>query len=132
MRRLHPRNADLTEYAVIGEHVYLQPVPSLEVVAKGTIVKVLDEGLVWIYHIRYGDKAGWTLIGPAPLPGKHIIEPWLDDPFPDDDTSARDAVRERLSTRGGTGLSPIGTVHSNTGPLRHADRPRHSDKPVSA
>jgi len=29
----------------MSEHVYLQPVPSLEVVAKGTIVKVLDEEL---------------------------------------------------------------------------------------
>jgi len=79
------------------------------VVAKGTVVKVLDEELGG-YIIRYGGKAVWTLIGPAQLPGKRIIEPWLDDPFPDD-TSARDDVRERLSARGGTGLSPIGTVH---------------------
>jgi hypothetical protein len=53
-----------------------------------------------------------------------VIEPWRDDPFPDDDTEPVIMEANVSDHRDRSGLPTCGPARSTTGPLRCSDRPR--------
>jgi len=51
---------------------------------RAVIERILRHLVLWEQGVRVSPTTG----PPAPVSGKRIIEPWLDDPFPDYDTES--------------------------------------------
>ena len=116
----------------MGERVYLQPVPSLEVVAKGTIVEVLDEELGG--YITYA--TGTNQVGR--LLDRHSYQVSASSSLGSTTRSPTTIPRPVMMYANGRVLAVESVCLQSvpftgkTGPLRHADQPWHSDKRGSA